>query len=132
MLRCGSDPHLRLLQQLDRLLVHTQHGLLWIVGFFVGVEDLFHARHELGILVWRNHPVLDLAFGHTVFLSVLRTVSGHIDATTSNATSSSASSCNDHRPYPAGGLPNRIAINLASATPWLTTTRICLRGFQTT
>src|SRR5713101_1848022 len=51
------------------------------------------------------------------FFSVLRTVSGQIDATTSNATNASASSCNDHRPYPAGGLPHRIAINLASAMP---------------
>src|SRR5262249_60846140 len=99
------------------LLVHAQHGLLWIVGFFVGCEDIFHARHALGILVWRNAPVLDLTFGHAVFFSVLRTVSGQIDATTSNATNASASSCNDHRPYPAGGLPHRIAINLPSAMP---------------
>src|SRR5262249_7591360 len=56
-------------------------------------------------------------FATLVFFSVLRTVSGPIDATTSNATNASASSCNDHRPYPAGGLPHRIAINLASAMP---------------
>src|SRR6266446_5544305 len=63
----SSDRHLRLLQQLDRLLIHAQHGLLWIVGFCVGLEDLFQACHALGILIWRNDPVLDLTFGHAVF-----------------------------------------------------------------
>src|SRR2546428_482081 len=115
--RRGRDRHARLLQPLNRWLVHAQHGWLWIVGFFVGCEDLFQARHALGILVWRNDPVLELTFGHAVFFSVLRTISGQIDATTSNATNASASSGNDHRPYPAGGLPHRIAINLASAMP---------------
>jgi len=47
----------------------------------------------------------------------LRIVSGQIEATTSNTTNSLASSFRDHRPYPAGGFPNRIAISFASATP---------------
>ena len=51
------------------------------------------------------------------FFRVLRTVSAQIEGTTSNSTSSSASNCNDHRPYPAGGFPSRIAISFASPTP---------------
>ena len=69
-------------------------GSLRIVGFFVGFEHVFHVGHELGVLLGRNHPVLDLSLGHAVFFSVLRTVSGLIESTISNATSSSASSCN--------------------------------------
>jgi hypothetical protein len=34
-----------------------------------------------------------------------------------NTASSSANNCNDHRPYPAGGFPNRIAISFTSPTP---------------
>jgi hypothetical protein len=82
------------LEQLDRLLVHAQDGMLRIVGFRIGFKDFFHAGHELAILLWRNHPVLDLPLRHAVFFSVLRTVSGLIESTTSKATSSSASSCN--------------------------------------
>jgi len=54
--------------------------------------------HEFAIRFRRNHPVLDLAFRHTVFLSVFRTVSMLIASTTSNATNSSANSCRVHLP----------------------------------
>jgi len=56
-------------------------------------------------------------FATLVFFRVLRTVSAQIEGTTSNATNSSASNCNVHRPYPAGGFPNRIAISFASPSP---------------
>src|SRR3954447_10091112 len=117
MLFCRVDRHFRLLQQLHRLLVHTQYRFLRIIRFRVGFEHVFHVSHKLGIVVRRNHPVLDLALGHSVFFRVLRTVSAQIDGTTSSATNSSASNCNDQRPYPAGGFPNRIAISFASPTP---------------
>src|SRR3954447_37310 len=112
-----GDRHLRFLQQLHRLLVHAEHRLLGIIRFRISLEHVFHVGHELGILVRRNHPVLDLALGHAIFFSVLRTVSAQIEGTTSNTTSSSANNCNDHRPYPAGGFPNRMAISFASPTP---------------
>jgi len=35
-------------------------------------------------LVWRNDPVLELTFGHAVFFSVLRTISGQIGSSTAN------------------------------------------------
>jgi hypothetical protein len=74
LLRCG-DRHPSFLEQLERLFIHTQHGMLGIVGFCVGFEHFFHAGHELDVLLRRNHPVLDLALCHAVFFSVLRTVS---------------------------------------------------------
>lgn len=57
-----------LLKQLDGLFVHAQHGMFRVVGFGVGFEHLFHASHELGVLLGRNHPVLDLPLRHAVFL----------------------------------------------------------------
>src|SRR6185312_3694368 len=117
MLLRRGDRFLRLLQQLHWLFVHAQHRLQRVIRFRIGFEHVFHVGHELGVLIGRNHPVLDLALGHSVFFRVLRTVSAQIEGTTSNTTSSSASNCNDHRPYPAGGFPNRIAISFASPTP---------------
>ena len=73
--RRRGDRHPRLLEQLNRLFVHTQHGMLRIVRFGVRFQHVFHTGHKLRVLLWRNHPVLDLALGHAIFLSVLRTVS---------------------------------------------------------
>src|SRR4051794_1406999 len=112
-----GDRHPGLFQQLDGLFVHAHHRVFGIVGLRIGFEHLFHVPHELSVLLGRNHPILDLALGHAIFFSVLRTVSGQIDLTTSNATSSSANRCSDHRPYPAGGFPNRSAINFAAPSP---------------
>ena len=46
------------LDQPHRLLVHAHDGTLRIVGFLIQVQDLFHARHELGIGLRRDHPVV--------------------------------------------------------------------------
>ena len=46
-----------------------------VVGRGVGVEHLFHARHELAVRRGRDHPVLNLAARYAIFLSVRRTVS---------------------------------------------------------
>src|SRR6266567_373011 len=83
MLLRRGDRHPSFLEQLHRLFVHTQHGMLRIVRCRISFEHFFHARHELGVLLRRNHPVLDLAFGHAVFFSVLRTVSWLSASTTS-------------------------------------------------
>ena len=69
------ERHALLLQHLHRLLVHAQHRLPRIVGLGVGFEHFLHSSHELGVLLGRNHPVLDLPFRHAIFLSTLRTVS---------------------------------------------------------
>src|SRR5262245_9536005 len=111
------DGYVRHLHQLQRLFVHAQHRVLRIIRFGIGLEHVLHVGHELGVLVGWNHPVLDLALGHSIFFRVLRTVSAQIEETTSNATNSSASNFNDHRPYPAGGFPSRIAISFASPSP---------------
>jgi hypothetical protein len=66
LLRRG-DRHPGLLEQLDRLLVHAEHGLLRIIGFRAGLEHFFHAGDELGVLLRRDHPVFDLPLGHPVF-----------------------------------------------------------------
>ncbi len=54
--------------------------------------------------------VLNRSYGLliSVFFRVLRTVTAQIEGTTSNTTSTSASNCNDHRPYLAGGGPSRV------------------------
>jgi hypothetical protein len=63
----GGDRHSRLLEQLDRLFVHAQHGIPRIVGRRVGLEHFFQARHELGVLIRWDHPVFNLSLRHAVF-----------------------------------------------------------------
>ena len=57
------------LDQLHRLLVHAHDGTIRIVGFLIQIQDLFHVRHELGIGLRRDHPVLDPPLGRPVFLA---------------------------------------------------------------
>ena len=59
------------------------------------VQDLFHARHELGIGLRRDHPVLDFPPGHPVSFRVRRMVSWLIDSTIANSTTRRASRRND-------------------------------------
>src|SRR5215831_8515787 len=109
--------HPRFADELHRLLVHAHDRLGRVVGFFVGLQHLFHTGDELAIGVGRDYPVLDFPLGHAVFFSVCRTVSGLIDSTISSSTICSASSRSVQWPKPAGGLPKRRAINFASAAP---------------
>ncbi len=75
MLLRRGDWYPSLLEQLDRLFVHTQNGMLRVVGFCIGFEHFFHASHKLGILRRRNYPILNLPLRHAIFFSTLRTVS---------------------------------------------------------
>jgi hypothetical protein len=70
MLLRRGERHFGLLQQLHRLLVHAQHRVLRIVRFLASFEHLFHAGDELGVLLGRNHPVLDSALGHAIYLAL--------------------------------------------------------------
>ena len=83
------------LDQLHRLLVHAHDGTIRIVGFLIQIQDLFHVRHELGIGLRRDHPVLDFPPGHPVFFSVRRMVSWLIDSMIANSTTRRASRRND-------------------------------------
>ena len=48
----------RLVKQLERLLVHAPQGPLLIVGLLVHVKDVLHGRHEVGVRLGWNAPVL--------------------------------------------------------------------------
>src|SRR3990172_6015392 len=98
MVLCCGDRLSSFVEQLNWLLVHTQYRSGRIVGFFVGFQDLFPGGDEFAIRFRRNHPVLDLALGHSVFFSVWRTVSMLMESTTSKATNSSANNCSVHLP----------------------------------
>src|SRR5665213_4574103 len=117
MLAGGRERHARLLEQLDRLLVHADHRVPGIIWLSIGFQNLFHARNELAIGLRGNHPVVDLPLGHPVFLSVRRTVSWLIDLAISNATTCSASSRSVQLEHPGGGVPKRRAITFASCSP---------------
>jgi|JI6StandDraft_1071083.scaffolds.fasta_scaffold04194_15 hypothetical protein len=67
MLFCGRNRHSRFPNQLHQLRVHADDGKVRTVGFFVGVQHLFHSGDELSIAFRRDHPVLDLSFCHAVF-----------------------------------------------------------------
>ncbi|RLT13800.1 MAG: hypothetical protein DWI24_03935 [Planctomycetota bacterium] len=75
MLLRRCDRHSSFFDQLNRLLVHTDHRKLRILSLVPGFEHFFHAGHEFGILFRWNHPVPDFSASfYSNFFSVLRTV----------------------------------------------------------
>ena len=82
----------------------------------IDFQHILHARGELAVSVRRNHPVLTCPLRHSVFLSVLRTVSWLIESAISSMTICSASNLSDQLANPAGGLPNRNAMTAAHPT----------------
>ncbi len=91
----GGHRRARFLDQLHRLLIHAHDRASRVVRLRIGVQDLLHVRHELGVGLRRDHPVLDFPPGHPVFFSVRRMVSWLTDSTTSSSTTRRASSRND-------------------------------------
>ena len=77
------------------LSAEAHDGTIRIVGFLIQIQDLFHVRHELGIGLRRDHPVLDFPLGHPVFFSVRRMVSWLTDSTIANSTTLRASRRSD-------------------------------------
>ena len=94
-LRRGGQRRAHFLDQLHRLLVHAHDGTIRIVRFLIQIQDLFHVRHELGIGLRRDHPILDFPLRQLVFFSVRRMVSRLIDSTIANSTTRRASRRND-------------------------------------
>ena len=76
-------------------IIHAHDGTIRVVGLLIQIQNLLHVRHELGISLRRDHPVLDLPPGHLVFFSVRRIVSWLTDSTTPNSTTRRANSRND-------------------------------------
>ena len=65
----GGHRRARFLDQLHRLLIPAHDRASRVVWSRIQVEDLFHVRHELGIGLRRDHPVLDLPLRHSFFLA---------------------------------------------------------------
>ena len=74
-----------------------------IVGSVIQIQDLFQVRHELGIGLRRDHPVLDFFARSSRFFSVCRMVSWLIDATIPNLTTVRANSRDVQVREPSGG-----------------------------
>jgi hypothetical protein len=115
--RRGSERPWRLRHPRDRWRVHAQPGVGWSGGCFGGCAPRCQARYARGIWGGWPHPVRALTGGQAVFFRVWRTGSGHRDDTTATATQASARRGQAQRPYPAGGVPHRLALTGASATP---------------
>src|SRR5208337_2171207 len=71
----GGDGRTRFLQQLHRLLVHTEDWKRGIIRPLVDFQHFFHVSNKFAVGFWRNHPILDFPIRHAVFFSVRRTVS---------------------------------------------------------
>ena len=103
--------------QLLAKLVHADHGPGRVVGSSVRVQDIFHVRHEGGVCLRRNHPLLPEPRLDLVFFSVRQTVAGSMLSTTSIATNRSASSFIVQRARPLGGSLHVSAMRRASCSP---------------
>jgi hypothetical protein len=104
-------------QQLAGSLVEANDRAFRIVRLFVEVQDCFHPPHECGVLLGRDHPLLDEVRAKFVFLSVLRTVSCETDSTMPSSIALSARSLKLQRSHPLGGSEQARAIRRASARP---------------
>src|SRR5208337_265590 len=88
-----------------------------IVEPVVDFENIFHPPDELSIVFFGKAPLLFQPRLNCIFFSVLRTVSGLMESTTSNSTSLLASIRNVHRARPWGAGPQHVATSFASARP---------------
>lgn len=104
-------------KQLAGPLVKADYCSVRIVGLLVEVQDLFHPPHELGVVLGRDHPLLDEVRLEFVFLSVLGTVSCETFSTIPSSTALCAKSLKDQRLRPRGGSEQAKAIRCASARP---------------
>ena len=114
MLARPGNGYARFLQQLDRLLIHAEHGIARIIEPGVDVEYFLHTGGEFGIGIRRNHPIGDLPRGEVIFFSVLRSVSWLTVSTMSNVMACSASRRRVQLANPGGGGPSRKAMIWAS------------------
>src|SRR5205823_5025373 len=88
-----------------------------VVGPGIDVQHILHRRHEAGVGLGRQHPLLLQPRLDLVFFSVRQTVAGSIAPTTSSSTSLSASSFMVQRAWPSGGGPQATAASRASWAP---------------
>src|SRR6266849_1437926 len=107
----------RLLEQLHGLLVHAHNRETPLIRLGIRLQHFFHVGDKFAVRLGWNHPILNLALTHAVFLSVRRTVSRLTDSTMANSTTFWANSRMVQFANPFVGGPKRKAITLASCTP---------------
>src|SRR5262249_42492137 len=113
MPRAGCDDGAQFADQLVWALVKAHARTLGIFRLGIQIQHILHMIDKFGTH-GRDDPLLDLPRLKNVFLSVRRTVSSEMVSTTSNATSSSASSCIVQRACPSGAALQAVAIRRAS------------------
>src|SRR5699024_815351 len=101
------------------MLVKTNERPGWVVWFAVEREDVFHVVDELGVLLWRDHPLFGWVRLELVFLRTWRPVSWETDSCSisSRTTSSSARRRSVQRGRPSGGSLVARAMRWASSSP---------------
>lgn len=103
-------------EELQRLLVQTDHRPLACVRTFIHVDDVFHASDKIGILLLRNAPIAFQVRAQCVFFNIRRTASSPAVRPSSTLVCS-VRSLMVHLAYPSGGLPQAVAMILASMAP---------------
>src|SRR5690606_2536014 len=99
-----------------RTFIQINYRIVLIIGSFIHIQDIFHVMYGLGP-TFRDYPAFNSPGLKFVFFNNCRTLSWLIDSIYSSSTILSARSLNVHLLYPDGGLPHRIATNLASTSP---------------
>src|SRR5262249_26258594 len=98
-------------------LVQADLRPLGVVGPGVDVQHVLQRRHEAGVGLGRQHPVLLQPRLDLVFFSARQTVAGSMLSTTSISTSLSANSFIVQRACPSGGGLQASAASRASWAP---------------
>src|ERR1700732_3774606 len=83
----------------------------------IDLQHILHGRHEAGVGLRRDHPLLLEVRLKFVFFSVRPIVLSLARSTMFSSTTASSSNCNVHRLRPLGGGEQARAISFASEAP---------------
>src|ERR687896_879722 len=120
---CRRERRADILHQLLGPFIKADQRPLRVIRSLIHRQGIFHRTDELGVRLRRNDPLLLQPGLEVIFLSVCRTVSRPMEATSSSSTSLSASRRSVQDARPAGAWLHAMATRRASCAP------SSLRGF---
>ena len=113
----GAESFAKVGKKLDRLLIHANNGIVFVIWATVYFKHILHRGNKSGTVFRRNAPALLQVRLKFVFLRMFETVTCDIDSIYPSSTVLFASSRSVHLESPSGGCPQASAMTCASTSP---------------
>ena len=113
----GAESFAEVGKKPDRLFIHANNGIVFVIWATVYFKHVFHRSHKSGTVFRRNAPAFLQVRLKFVFLRMFETVTCDIDSIYPSSTVLSARSRSVHLEYPSGGCPHASAMMCASTSP---------------